>query len=438
MSSLFPPPRPTEPPLPRSTGFVRRTRWKRRGTPLRPCANCGDHTPGNYCPVCGQRKVEVAVSLQRMLMEALDDQFSLNSALPRTIGALFFRPGHLSREYMAGRIARYIPPFRLYLLSSVIFFVVVSLTAGFSGLAVVSLSDDSPAGARAAPNAAPAAQDRAAAPLAGIPAVADGATVPAAVAGDSVAAPAISPAPADSAAAPNAAAGAGDSASAQGAGAAGEDAPVEGESSADSAAAGAGTSAPAAAAAAAAAAVPGDGVAARMASDSAGQEVVTVEPREDWTESMRFRTGIRELDDMANQRIAKFSGRTPDEAWREVFSEFLEHAPTMMFALLPVFAGVLKLIYWRRKRFYVEHFVFALHVHAFVFLTFAVSLISQHEAVNLLLTLWAMLYIYLAMKRFYGQGWVRTAGKYVLVGMLYNTILGIAFGVTMLLSLLLI
>ena len=96
-----------------------------RRTPDRPCLNCGDETPGNFCRTCGQRKVEVRVSLRRMLLEALDDQFSLNSALPRTLQALFFKPGHLTREYMEGRIARYIPPFRLYLISSVIFFLIL-------------------------------------------------------------------------------------------------------------------------------------------------------------------------------------------------------------------------------------------------------------------------------------------------------------------------
>src|SRR3982751_1237473 len=102
-------------------------RASERRTPDRPCLNCGDPTPGNFCRNCGQRKVEVHVSLGRMLMEALDDQFSLNSALPRTIGALMFRPGRLTHEYMSGRIARYIPPFRLYLVMSVLFFLALSL-----------------------------------------------------------------------------------------------------------------------------------------------------------------------------------------------------------------------------------------------------------------------------------------------------------------------
>ncbi len=57
-----------------------------------------------------------------MAAEALEDQLSVNPALPRTLHGLLFRPGFLTREYLAGRIARYIPPFRLFLVTSLLFF----------------------------------------------------------------------------------------------------------------------------------------------------------------------------------------------------------------------------------------------------------------------------------------------------------------------------
>src|SRR5688500_17610765 len=115
--------------------------WGRRArsTPTRPCLNCGDTSIGWYCPTCGQRKMDVAISLRRMLMEALEDQLSLNSTLPRTLGALFFRPGHLTREYVQGRIVRYIPPFRLYLVSSLLFFILIPLVPG---VAEINMGDE--------------------------------------------------------------------------------------------------------------------------------------------------------------------------------------------------------------------------------------------------------------------------------------------------------
>ena len=69
-----------------------------------------------YCPRCGQRNAERLASLGSRVRDALTDELSLEARLPRTLGALLFRPGFLTREYFAGRIARYVLPFRLYLL----------------------------------------------------------------------------------------------------------------------------------------------------------------------------------------------------------------------------------------------------------------------------------------------------------------------------------
>ncbi|HST62027.1 MAG TPA: DUF3667 domain-containing protein, partial [Longimicrobium sp.] len=146
------PPAPSAPPLQPPSGLgtseaprPRRRWWQRaphtRRTPDRPCLNCGDATVGFYCPNCGQRKVDVRVSLRRMLMEVMDDQLSVNSTLPRTFIALMFRPGHLTREYVQGRIMHYIPPFRLYLVSSLLFFILLPLVPGMENLNV-SIQDD--------------------------------------------------------------------------------------------------------------------------------------------------------------------------------------------------------------------------------------------------------------------------------------------------------
>lgn len=95
----------------------------------RVCANCGSPVPETFCGVCGQRHGKRLVSVRRMAMDLLDDQLLVNSALPRTLRALVLRPGMLTREYAEGRIVRYIAPFRLYLGSSLIFFLIVTLLA---------------------------------------------------------------------------------------------------------------------------------------------------------------------------------------------------------------------------------------------------------------------------------------------------------------------
>ncbi|CAN5870558.1 hypothetical protein BH23GEM5_BH23GEM5_24440 [soil metagenome] len=96
--------------------------------PSRPCPNCGTTVEDLFCGHCGQRNATRLVSVRNMLMDALEDQLSVNSALPRTLAGLLFRPGFLTREYVEGRIVRYMAPFRLYLVTSVLFFLGLSLT----------------------------------------------------------------------------------------------------------------------------------------------------------------------------------------------------------------------------------------------------------------------------------------------------------------------
>ena len=92
------------------------------------CRNCGARLSNQYCSVCGQRAVVRIVSLWEVLRELVDELFFLESRVWQTLGPLFFRPGRLTMDYLAGRRARYVPPVRLYIVLSVIFFVVVSVT----------------------------------------------------------------------------------------------------------------------------------------------------------------------------------------------------------------------------------------------------------------------------------------------------------------------
>jgi hypothetical protein len=55
-------------------------------------------------------------------LEATEDLTHADSRLWRTLSALVFKPGFLTREFLAGRRARYLPPLRLYLVLSVVFF----------------------------------------------------------------------------------------------------------------------------------------------------------------------------------------------------------------------------------------------------------------------------------------------------------------------------
>ncbi len=88
------------------------------------CLNCGTPLNGQYCGQCGQRASSRLISLWELLSDAFGDLLELDSRLWRTVIPLLARPGKLTRDYLEGRRARYMPPFRMYLVLSVVFFVV--------------------------------------------------------------------------------------------------------------------------------------------------------------------------------------------------------------------------------------------------------------------------------------------------------------------------
>jgi hypothetical protein len=92
------------------------------------CANCGAPLSGPYCSQCGQRHEPGVHSFWHFMREAFEDCTHADSRLWRTLSALLLRPGFLTREFLDGRRARYLPPVRLYLVLSVLFFLIVALT----------------------------------------------------------------------------------------------------------------------------------------------------------------------------------------------------------------------------------------------------------------------------------------------------------------------
>lgn len=88
------------------------------------CLNCGAELQGQYCGNCGQRATSRLISLWELLRDGFGDLLDLDSRLWRTLIPLLIRPGKLTLDYLQGRRARYMPPFRTYLVLSVVFFVV--------------------------------------------------------------------------------------------------------------------------------------------------------------------------------------------------------------------------------------------------------------------------------------------------------------------------
>jgi hypothetical protein len=94
------------------------------------CKNCDTLLEARYCPQCGQRDIDLDRPLAELLGEALRETLDVDGRASRTLWTLISRPGVLTRDYLAGRRRRYSPPFRLYLIISVLFFVLTAWVAG--------------------------------------------------------------------------------------------------------------------------------------------------------------------------------------------------------------------------------------------------------------------------------------------------------------------
>lgn len=90
-----------------------------------PCRNCGHVVESKYCTACGQLAASFHRPIATLISETISDTFTYDGRLARTIPVLLFRPGRLTRNYTEGKRARYVPPFRLFLLASLLFYFVL-------------------------------------------------------------------------------------------------------------------------------------------------------------------------------------------------------------------------------------------------------------------------------------------------------------------------
>ena len=97
--------------------------------PAAACRNCGANVTGDYCATCGQETRVKLPTARVFLREATGRYVALDGRLWRTLAALMFRPGFLTREYIVGRRRRYIRPARLFLVLSLALFAAIRFFA---------------------------------------------------------------------------------------------------------------------------------------------------------------------------------------------------------------------------------------------------------------------------------------------------------------------
>jgi hypothetical protein len=308
-------------------------------THLPSCLNCGTPTPDRFCPHCGQEATRTTASIQHLAHEFISDTFGYDSKLAHTLVPLVMRPGLLTNEYLRGRRAPYLSPFRLYVFLSLVFFLVFAWRDTPKNLFKQTAKETTAAQTGMGKSVANSSQKATSAP----PEFDDGKI-------------------------------------------------TIGFSDKENASETIDLNA--------------------LPKTVAEYEAQQRDPKNLKPDSPRRQFFIKRVIMVKEMGLAAFAER------------FFNNLPKMMFLLLPIFALLLKFIYWRSRRLYIEHLLFALHCHAFVFLALTVMELAQNEVVSGILVIWMLVYLFWAMRVVYRQGIPKTLLKFSILSIVYFTILG--------------
>ncbi|HEY3777996.1 MAG TPA: DUF3667 domain-containing protein [Rhizomicrobium sp.] len=327
-----------------------------RGAKTDKCHNCGAPTFAAYCAVCGQERDTHRRSLWGLAHDFVAEIVSFDSRVLRTVIALLVQPGELPLAFREGRTRRYMPAVRLYLFVSLLFFLVLSIT----GIALFQIE------LREIPNAYVVRTT----PNGRISIVANGhggAPIPAVV-GGALKAKRLSPGP-------------------------------------------------------------HSGIATRVHFfGRIGEFHQSITP-EGWANIAEIKADVlRAVGNdphgwMAKNAVAMIEKLARDPA--ALNAPLTAWIPRVFFLLLPIFALLLAGFYIRQRRkfYFVDHLVFSLSIHSFVFAVLilaigAAQVLAGGTVAKLIFAAMA-LYLFVAMKRFYAQGWLITALKFLSLSFMY-------------------
>jgi hypothetical protein len=110
------------------------------------CLNCACPFNGQekFCPDCGQKNKGNSITFKTFIHEVFNGLFSLDGKFWNTLIPLLTKPGVVSRNYIDGKRERYSNPFRFYLTVSIFFFLIVGFSINknkFEKLAAESKDD---------------------------------------------------------------------------------------------------------------------------------------------------------------------------------------------------------------------------------------------------------------------------------------------------------
>lgn len=411
--------------------------------PERTCPNCGAPAHGPYCYACGQSEKGMIRHLSEVMSEFADIVFNVDSRIFRSLWDLYVRPGFLTTEYLGGRRARYVTPFRLFFFLSILAFFSMQmavpdlkpgdLSAGVfdhisqattPGEVKAAVDEEIEAAKKSSEESSDSSaaqekfqQEEAEIRQRGVDRLqALKRDIDAAIAGTVVAE---------------------------------EDTPAARDKQ------------------------PGIADKDSIGLDDASGNAETPDPRfvlhdlETGKQSIKISlfdpkwiaqhpVNVDWLSDGINARLTrtlvhmaeKAENVTEDPA--SLLPGFFSVLPQTLFVVMPLFAVLLKFFYIFKRRLYMEHLLVALHSHAFIFLSILVilglRLLGDVAGSRVWLTeplgwlsalawIWLFVYLLLMQKRVYRQGWIMTILKFCIVGISYTFVLSIAFVFAVLASL---
>lgn len=332
------------------------------------CLNCGTELKGPFCYFCGQPDRNFMRFFPVLLRDLMEDLLDLDSRFMRTMKPLLFKPGRLTRDYMEGRRFRYAPPMRLYIFSSIVFFLLAALLSSDS-ISVNSNTEENSVQVVEVPIAGPKEAD-----VAQSDPTAD----------------------------------------------------MTGETGVD-----------------ATLIIGEDGEV-----DEAMFKLDDISFNDEPWDRETNPVDIKWLPDWLNDRINDEIEGSPQKAKQIndnpnlIIDKVFDILPATMFVLLPFVALIFKFWYLFAKRYYIEHLIFSLHNHAFLFVSLTlILLVNVLESllttqgytaattamlwVTIIIGAWIPLYMLISLRVVYQQGWFLTMGKFVMIGISYMTLLGV-------------
>ena len=96
------------------------------------CLNCNYVVENKFCPNCGQENTETRKSFHYLFTHFVEDLTHYDGSFWKTIKALLFIPGKLTKEYLAGKRKLYVPPVKLYIFISFVTFLIPNMLPDYS------------------------------------------------------------------------------------------------------------------------------------------------------------------------------------------------------------------------------------------------------------------------------------------------------------------